>query len=185
MRPSTQARDRPSAGTERVRMTSRAASPCPTTKRASTKASVAPARTMPGLALPPSTSCSASTTSVLPAPVSPVSTVMPGPKTSVRSSITPRSRTCRSVSTGQPLVGRSLVGRSPVGRSLVSFGQEPEAQNAPERLGLVAHDAHRALGHGARDGGARLQPPDLLPVNDENAGPVGHDLDGDLLVLGQ
>src|SRR6202044_2035083 len=133
-------------------------------------ASVAPARTMPGLARPPSTSCSASTTSVLPAPVSPVSTVMPGANSSVRSSITPRSRTCRSVSTAD---------------SLVPLGQESEAQDAAEGLRLVAHHTHRTLGHGAGDGGAGLQPPDLQPVDDEDAGPVGHDLDGDLLVLGQ
>ena len=113
MRPSTQARDRPSAGTDRVRITSRSSLPSPTTKRASTRASVAPARTMPVLARPPSTSWSASTTRVLPAPVSPVSAVMPGPKSRVRSSITPRSRTCRSVSTdgltgpGRPAAGNA------------------------------------------------------------------------------
>ena len=89
MRPSIQARDRPWAGTERARITSRRPRPVnvtvpgapasSSTKRASTSASVAPARTMPASALPPSTSWRASTTSVLPAPVSPVSAVMPGP----------------------------------------------------------------------------------------------------------
>ena len=59
---------------------------------------LAPARTMVGSARPPSTSCSASTTSVLPAPVSPVSTVIPGRTSSDRSSMTPRSRTRSSVS---------------------------------------------------------------------------------------
>ena len=120
MRPSTQARDRPSAGTARARMTSRSPAPSPTTKRASTRASAAPARTMPTLARPPSTSWSASTTSVLPAPVSPVSAVMPGPKVSVRSSMTPRSRTRRSVSTtsgpGRPGAGSARCRRTSAAR---------------------------------------------------------------------
>ena len=63
-------------------------------------ASVAPARTRVGLARPPSTNWSASTTRVLPAPVSPVSAVIPSSKVKLRSSMTPRSRTLSSVSIG-------------------------------------------------------------------------------------
>ena len=61
-------------------------------------ASVGPGRTRTGSARPPSSSSMASTTSVLPAPVSPVRAVMPGPRTRVRSAITPRSRTRSSAS---------------------------------------------------------------------------------------
>ena len=125
---------------------------------------------MPGLARPPSTSCSASTTRVLPAPVSPVSAVMPGPKISVRSSITPRSRTCRSVNTaGSRRPGRRAAGSAGCRR----------------RSGARCAPPHGAFGHRAGDSGPRLEPSDLQAVDDEDARPVGRDLNGDLLVLGR
>src|SRR5262245_58063191 len=71
------------------------------TNRPSIEHSSAPCRTMPLSARPPTSSSIASTRSVLPAPVSPVSAVIPGPRTSTSSSITPRLRTASSVSTGQ------------------------------------------------------------------------------------
>ncbi len=87
--------DRPDAGTTRRSTTSSSS----TTKRPSTTASVAPGRTMPDSARPPTSSSMAVTTRVLPAPVSPVTAVIPGPSTSDSSAITPRSRTRSSLST--------------------------------------------------------------------------------------
>ena len=58
----------------------------------------APWRTIAGSARPPISSSMASTTSVLPAPVSPVTAVIPGRSTRVSSSMTPRSRTASSSS---------------------------------------------------------------------------------------
>ena len=55
----------------------------------STRACRAPVRTAPASARPPSSSPSAVTTMVLPAPVSPVITVRPGPSSSADASITP------------------------------------------------------------------------------------------------
>ena len=87
---------------------------------------------MPGLARPPRTSCSASTTSVLPAPVSPVSAVMPGPEDE------------------RQVLDHAEVAHVQVGQHggaldalLAAVGQQPEAQDAAEGLGLVAHDPHR------------------------------------------
>ncbi len=61
---------------------------------------LAPGRTRTGSARPPTSSSRASTSSVLPAPVSPVRAVMPGPSSSVTASMTPRSRTRSSTSIG-------------------------------------------------------------------------------------
>src|SRR5438270_5117680 len=96
MRPSMYARDRPRAGTTRA--STRSSSP--ETNRPSTRASSAPRRTSTPSARPPTSSSMASTTRVFPAPVSPVSAVIPGPSTRRRSSMTPRSRTASSVSIG-------------------------------------------------------------------------------------
>ena len=51
---------------------------------------------------PPTSSSMASTTMVLPAPVSPVTAVMPGPRTRRSSAMTPRSRTASSTSAASP-----------------------------------------------------------------------------------
>ena len=91
IRPSIQARERPPRTTARASTTSvsrppsRRSDPSAAASAAagqeeppSTRASSAPARTTDGSARPPSSSPSASTSRVLPAPVSPVSAVMPG-----------------------------------------------------------------------------------------------------------
>ena len=82
--------------------------------RPSIKASSAPARTTAGSARPPSRRLRAWINRVLPAPVSPVSAVMPGPGRTVTSSITPRLRTRSSTSmcaTPVPLpVGETELG---------------------------------------------------------------------------
>ena len=57
-----------------------------------------------GSARPPSSRLRASTSRVLPAPVSPVSAVMPGPRATVTSSMTPRLRTRSSTSVAHLLV---------------------------------------------------------------------------------
>ena len=89
-----------------------------TTNRPSTTASVAPWRTIDGSARPPISSSIASTTSVLPAPVSPVTAVMPGPSTSESSAMTPRSVTASSVSTASSrTVHRTDVIGVVIGRS--------------------------------------------------------------------
>ena len=169
MRPSIHARERPSAGTDRAMMISRSPSAASVTKRASTMASLAPDRTRVGEARPPSTSCSASTTSVLPAPVSPVNTVIPVSNVRERSSITPRSRTRRSVST----------------ILLLAVGQQPEPQERAEPVRIVAHNAHGAGRHPAGHGRAGLEPAGLLPVNDEGGGSIRRDLHPDALGIGQ
>ena len=119
-RPPTQARARPSAGTERAssRPSSSSSPPASVARRAasapgatrsspSTAAAAAPARTTPGSAREPSSSPSAVTTMVLPAPVSPVRTLRPGCSGSVASAMTPRSRIRSSSITRPPPVRAS------------------------------------------------------------------------------
>ncbi len=77
-------------------------SPEPPSNRASTTASAAPGRTNMASARPPVSNSTASTTSVLPAPVSPVSAVIPGPNTRLRSSITPSWLTLSSLNIPGP-----------------------------------------------------------------------------------
>src|SRR5438105_10589378 len=62
----------------------------------------APWRTASAPARPPASSCSASTTIDLPAPVSPVSTVSPGRNSSSTESMRAKSRICRWLSMAEP-----------------------------------------------------------------------------------
>ena len=113
LRPFTYARVRPSALTRRARTSSSAssASRSPSDARSafgrsnapSTYASDAPGRTMPARGLPPSSRSSACASTVLPAPVSPVSTLSPGPSRSSARSISRRFSTRSSSSTRQGL----------------------------------------------------------------------------------
>ena len=98
-RPSTYARERPSRGTTRHITRS---VPSGKTKRPSTRSSSAPGRTIPASARCPTSRLMASTTMVLPAPVSPVSAVRPSFNTMVACSITPRFSMCSSTSTPTP-----------------------------------------------------------------------------------
>ena len=93
-----------------------------------------PARTMPGMARPPSANCRASTTRVLPAPVSPVEHSHAGPE-------------AQGQVLDHPEVAHVQVGQHGHGSGGVPVGQEPEAEDAAEGLRLVAHDPHRALRH--------------------------------------
>ena len=114
LRPPTVARLRPSADTVRVRMSSPSSTDPPasstrsataawsgTSQRPSTTALDAPRRTEPASARAPRSSPSAVTIMVLPAPVSPVTTVNPGPSSSVASPMTPRSEMRISSITGR------------------------------------------------------------------------------------
>ena len=116
-RPSTYARLRPSAGTTRRSTTSRS----PSTNRPSTTASAAPVRTIDWSHRPPSRRSTAPMSIVLPAPVSPVTAVSPGPNTTSTSSMTPR----------------------PVMRSSTSIAQ---SDLPPGRHGLPARHRCRAAG---------------------------------------
>src|SRR3954469_19799576 len=126
-------------------------SPAPT-KRPSTTASSAPGRTRSDSARPPINSSMASTTSVLPAPVSPVSAVMPASRTRVRSAITPRSRTRSSVSMAAPS----------------SFRQTELSHHDVMELPRGERDEDGVMATGDDlDGGARLQGGDGLAVDDQ------------------
>ena len=125
------------------------------TKRPSTSASVAPGRTRLGSARPPTSSSSASTSSVLPAPVSPVSAVIPGPRSRVTDSMTPRSRTRSSTSIGD---GASAVGQV-----------EPGPQDGVEVAGPEGDEAGRRRRRPAHHGVARFAARrDALPVDHEH-----------------
>ena len=104
-RPCTRATG-PSAGTTRARTRSSSVR----TNRPSTRASVAPGRTIVASARPPMSQSMAVTSIVLPAPVSPVSTVRPGPSRRSTSAMTPRFSMRSSLSTLAPQPGtqRSL-----------------------------------------------------------------------------
>ena len=104
----------------------------------------------------------ASTTSVLPAPVSPVTAVMPGPSTSVSSPMTPRSVTASSISISARPIG-SVIGRS--GRTWPSgCGGSRAGRTITSRAG--ATDA------GAHDGVARRQLAEHAAVDGQRGGPV-------------
>src|SRR5438270_6297441 len=163
MRPSMYARDRPRAGTTRA--STRSSSP--ETNRPSTRASSAPRRTSTPSARPPTSSSMASTRSVLPAPVSPVSAVIPGPSTRRRSSMTPRSRTASSVSTGGLPIGEAELG----------------LDDSEEVAGLERHEASAVRGRGAGDGVAPLHGAELAAVDGDDGGAVVDVLDADTLGL--
>ena len=83
--------------------------PCGSTStRPSTVAVPWPFRTLAGSALPPMSSPRPVTTMVLPAPVSPVTTVRPGPSSRTASAITPSPRRRISSSTRPPSAVRAL-----------------------------------------------------------------------------
>src|SRR6476469_6132518 len=141
--PPTNARERPSAATLRAR-TTRSSSTSPpdsttawatagsasTRSTPSTRAERAPARTAPVSARPPSRSPSAVTTMVLPAPVSPVTTVRPGPSSRVEDSMTP----------SEPIR---------ISSSIVSLGQSTTPlAGAPPALDGQAELGHQAVGEG-------------------------------------
>ena len=92
----------------------------------STRALPAPVRTMPLSARPPSSSPSAVTTIVLPAPVSPVITVSPGPSLSVEDSMTPSCPIRISSSISARLVpAQTLGGATPPLDRQVELGDQP------------------------------------------------------------
>ncbi len=125
IRPSTHALDRPSRATVRARVIS--SPPSASLNRPSTRASSAPDRTRAGSPRPPSSRLRAPTRRVLPAPVSPVRAVMPGPRPTVTSSITPRSRTWSSTSM-RPIV--TPTGR-PGGTSPAGWRGSPSIRRSP------------------------------------------------------
>ena len=85
-------------------------SPSGTRTSPSTRAALAPVRTAPVSARPPSSRPSAVTTIVLPAPVSPVIAVNPGPSSSTDSSITPSERDPDLLKHRSPSVVRRCAG---------------------------------------------------------------------------
>ncbi len=103
-RRSPDARSRsPATGLRRGSTRASTSSSRPSSKRPSTRASVAPSRTICGSARPPHRRSSASTIKVLPAPVSPVMTVRPEPRTTRSSAMMPRFSTRSSESTRLPV----------------------------------------------------------------------------------
>src|SRR4051794_7284770 len=129
--PPANARERPSADTCRVSSTRSSSTTPPASSmpdRAlvaagvgsvlrlttpSTRAALAPVRTAPESARPPSSSPRAVTIIVFPAPVSPVIAVNPGPRSRTDSSITPSETIRSSSSIGVPVVPPAPLRRSP------------------------------------------------------------------------
>ena len=120
------------------------------TRRPSTRASSAPGRTIAASARPPTSSSIASTSIVLPAPVSPVTAVSPVPSTSSMRSMTPRFSMCSSVSiSGRP--GRTWPSGSggtdaPPKRTKLAVAADG-AQRTTSPSSSAAHRAavHRAM----------------------------------------
>ena len=115
-----------------------------TTKRPSTRADAAPERTAPVSARPPRSSPSPVTTIVLPAPVSPVSTLRPGPSSTTAWLITPRSVILISSSTASSRELSRVDGAAPPGDGQLELGDEAVGERAgvepgePERLAPAA-----------------------------------------------
>ena len=126
--------------------------------RPSTTARSAPGRTRAASARPPNSSSSAVTTIVLPAPVSPVSTVRPGRVGSTASSMTPRSADPQLVQHGRRLIG------GPSRRRLRSTATSwptapvvsPVAGRRIEPVAAVAQATHRQLELGDQPVGERV-----------------------------
>src|SRR3954468_16425216 len=178
-RPPRYARVRPSALTRRASTSSSASSGIrspsserrsfPSSNTPSTYASAAPGRTIPARALPPSSRSSACASTVFPAPVSPVSTLSPGASRSSARSISRRSSTRSSKSTGD---GLPAPPDGPARPATLSSHQPAEllAQPPVERRSRDLGEQRRLLEEAA---GGRLARPQLA-----GRPPVARDVDG-------
>src|SRR4249920_545609 len=135
-----------------------------TTNRPSTRASEAPVRTTAGSARPPTSRLIASTSIVLPAPVSPVNAVKPGCSTRSSASITPIDSMCNSWSI-------SAIRQPELGFQDLVEATLAEANETGDRL-RGTHDDRIAIGEACR----------RLPVDRQRRNPVAADLDLDLFV---
>src|SRR4051812_22121621 len=108
----------------------------------------------------------ASTSSVLPAPVSPVSAVIPGGTTRRRSSTPPRPRPANSVSIAPALA----IGEAELG-----------LDDVEEVAALEADEARRVRRRRADDGVAAVHRPQLAPVDGQHRRSVVDELDADAL----
>src|SRR5499427_7838521 len=167
LRPPAYALDRPSADTERltisVRPSSSSSPPASSTccaagpsasirRRPSTVARSAPGRTRAGSARPPNIRPRPVTTMVLPAPVSPVTTVNPEENSRTASSITPRPVIRTSSSIGGRLllpVFLSAPGDTPTpaGNRQAELGHEPVGERERHRGGAVPAAAQSGQQH--------------------------------------
>src|SRR6266508_5681384 len=135
----------------------------PVTNRASMRASAAPDRTIIGSARPPTTRSSASTSIVLPAPVSPVMAVRPPPSTRSMRRITPRSSMWSSEST----VGIYLtIGQAELG-----------LEDLVVPVGAEAHEAGRLVGGAAAHTVARFDRQHEPAIDRDLGAAVTGDLD--------
>src|SRR5215472_7111583 len=157
LRPPAYALDLPSAETERLTIRVRpsssssppASSTCSATcpsgsirSRPSTVARSAPGRTRAGSARPPNIRPRPVTTMVLPAPVSPVTTVNPEENSRTASSITPRPVMCTSSSIGGRLLLPVFLSApdgtpTPAGNRQAELGHEPVGERERHRGGAV------------------------------------------------
>src|SRR5687768_11634806 len=140
----------------------------------STRACLAPVRTAPGSARPPRSSPRAVTTMVLPAPVSPVIAVKPGPSSSTDSSITPRAviRISSSIVDGPPATVSG--GAAPPCDRQLELRDEPVG----ERRLVQPREEHRRVAPAYLDPGTRRQLDRPAPVAPQDTSTVGDDLDG-------
>src|SRR6516162_4928011 len=177
-RPPACALDRPSADTERltirVRPSSSSSPPASSTccaagpaasirNRPSTVARSAPGRTRAGSARPPNIRPSPVTTMVLPAPVSPVTTVKPGENSRTASSITPRPVIRTSSSIGRrillPVSPRTPVApSSPAGHREAELGHQPVGERERGYQVTAVHSAAQPRQQHRLDSAAHLYP---------------------------
>src|SRR5215468_10263996 len=175
-RPPAYALDRPSADTERltirVRPSSSSSPPASRTccatgpsasicNRPSTVARSAPGRTRAGSARPPNIRPRPVTTMVLPAPVSPVTTVNPDENSRTASSITPRPviRTSSSIGGGLPFPFSSctpVLPPAPAGHREAELDHQPVGER--ERGGMAVHSAAQPRQQHRFDSAAHLHP---------------------------
>src|SRR5262249_51805342 len=183
--PPTCARERPFAPTDRRSTKAPPSSNSPpasvarsatsdvdgTRTRPSTLAESAPERTCAESARPPKSSNSPVTTMVLPAPVSPVTTVSPAPSGNVASRMTPRPGMCSLSSTGWRLVvaaGVCPVSATETASRQLELGDEPLAE-APV---VDAGDSHRLRAASHPYPATRRDVDGAAPVTGEHAGMV-------------
>src|SRR5689334_23397184 len=172
--PPANPRERPSAETVRAssRWSSSTSPPSsstlacvsePTRSTPSIRALLAPARTAPASPRPPSRRPRAVTIMVLPAPVSPVMQVSPGPNSRVLDSITPRELILSSSSIA------GLPGATPAG------DWQPELRDQPvgERLVAQPHQADRPRAAAYLDPSASGKVDGAPAVAPQHAGAVG------------